>query len=40
MNRSLLEMVRAMMSYATLPMSLWGYALDTTTHTLAKFYSI
>jgi transposase InsO family protein len=30
-NRTLLEMVRAIMSYDTLPMSFWGYALETTT---------
>jgi transposase InsO family protein len=33
-NRTLLEMVRAIMSYATLPMSFWGYALETTTVTI------
>ncbi|GJS73825.1 hypothetical protein Tco_0706666 [Tanacetum coccineum] len=27
-------MVRSMMSQATLPISLWGYALETTTHIL------
>jgi hypothetical protein len=27
-------MLRAMMSYATLPMSFWGYALETATHLL------
>ncbi|KAJ9557164.1 hypothetical protein OSB04_011778 [Centaurea solstitialis] len=33
-NRTLLDMVRSMMSRATLPMSFWGYALETTTHIL------
>ena len=27
-NRTLLEMVRSMMSYSTLPISFWGYALN------------
>ncbi|CAA0810109.1 Unknown protein, partial [Striga hermonthica] len=29
-NRTLMEMVRAMMSYSTLPDSFWGYALEKT----------
>ena len=29
-NRTLLEMVRSMMSYASIPVSFWGYALETT----------
>ena len=29
-NRTLLEMVRSMMSYASLLVSFWGYALKTT----------
>ncbi|GJW68019.1 retrotransposon protein, putative, ty1-copia subclass [Tanacetum coccineum] len=33
-NRTLLDMVRSMMSRATLPISLWGYTLDTTAHIL------
>lgn len=33
---TLLEMVREMMSYATIPISFWGYALET----LAKLGSI
>ena len=33
-NRTLLEMVRPMMSYSTLPISFWGYALGTTMHLL------
>ena len=33
-NRALLEMVRSMMSYLTLPISFWGYALNTTIHLL------
>ena len=28
-NRTLLEMVRSMMSYASLLVSIWGYALET-----------
>ena len=28
-NRTLLDMVRSMMSYSTLPNSFWGYALQT-----------
>ena len=28
-NRTLLDMVRSMMSYSTLPLSFWGYALQT-----------
>ena len=31
-NRTLLEMVRSMMSYSTLPISFWGYALKTIMH--------
>ena len=33
-NRTLLEMVQSMMSYATLPTSFWGYALETATYLL------
>ena len=33
-NWTLLEMVRSMMSYSTLPISFWGYALGTTMHLL------
>ena len=33
-NRILLEMVRSMMSYSTLPISFWGYALNTTVYLL------
>ena len=29
-NRTLLEMVRSMMSFSKLPISLWGYAIETT----------
>ena len=28
-NKTLLDMVRSMMSYSTLPISFWGYALNT-----------
>ena len=34
-NRTLLEMVRSMMSYSTLPISCWGYALKTVMHILS-----
>ena len=33
-NRSLLEMTRPMISYSTLPISIWGYALKTAMHIL------
>ncbi|GJU11291.1 retrotransposon protein, putative, ty1-copia subclass [Tanacetum coccineum] len=33
-NRTLLDMVRSMMSQATLPISFWGYALETAAHIL------
>ena len=33
-NRTLLEIVRSMMSYSTLPISFWGYALNTTIYLL------
>ncbi|GJT32048.1 retrotransposon protein, putative, ty1-copia subclass [Tanacetum coccineum] len=33
-NRTLLDMVRSMMSRATLPISFWGYALETAAHIL------
>ncbi|GJR55631.1 retrotransposon protein, putative, ty1-copia subclass, partial [Tanacetum coccineum] len=33
-NKTLLDMVRSMMSRATLPISFWGYALETATHIL------
>ncbi|GJY49115.1 putative RNA-directed DNA polymerase [Tanacetum coccineum] len=33
-NRTLLDMVRSMMCRATLPISFWGYALETATHIL------
>ncbi|GKD12310.1 putative RNA-directed DNA polymerase [Tanacetum coccineum] len=33
-NRTLLDMVRSMMSQATLPISFWGYALETTAYIL------
>ncbi|CAD6221439.1 unnamed protein product [Miscanthus lutarioriparius] len=35
-NRTLLDMVRSMMSQSDLPLSFWGYALETTTFTLNK----
>ena len=33
-NRTLLELVSSMMSYASLPVSFWGYALETTQYLL------
>ena len=33
-NRTLLDMVRSMMSYSTLPLSFWGYALQTACYIL------
>nr|GFC83828.1 retrotransposon protein, putative, Ty1-copia subclass [Tanacetum cinerariifolium] len=33
-NRTLLDMVRSMMCRATLPISFWGYALETAAHIL------
>ncbi|KAL4303931.1 hypothetical protein GQ457_10G011550 [Hibiscus cannabinus] len=33
-NRTLLDMVRSMMSHTDLPTSFWGYALETTAFTL------
>lgn len=33
-NITLLEIVRAIISYTTLHMSFWGYALETVTHLL------
>ena len=35
-NRTLLDMVRSMMSQATLPISFWGYALETATFLLNR----
>ena len=32
----MLDMVRSMMSFTDLPMSFWGYALETATHTLNR----
>ena len=31
-NRTMLNMVRSMMSYSSLPLSFWGYALQTTVY--------
>ncbi|KAA0061924.1 gag/pol protein [Cucumis melo var. makuwa] len=36
-NRTLLDMVRSMMSFAQLPDSFWGYALETTVYILITF---
>jgi hypothetical protein len=35
-NRTLLDMVRSMMSHAALPISFWGYALETAAHVLNR----
>lgn len=35
-NRTLLDMVRSMMSQAALPISFWGYALETAAYTLNR----
>ena len=35
-NRTLLDIVRSMMSLTDLPLSFWGYALETTTFTLNR----
>ena len=35
-NRTLLDMIRSMMSRASLPISFWGYALETATHILNR----
>ena len=35
-NRTLLDIVRSMMSLTDLPLSFWGYALETAAFTLNK----
>ena len=35
-NRTLLDMVQSMMSLIGLPLSFWGYALETATFTLKR----
>lgn len=35
-NRTLMDMVRSMMSYTDLPISFWGYALETAIHLLNR----
>ena len=35
-NRTLLDMVRSMMSLTDLPLSFWGYALETAAFTLKR----
>ena len=37
-NRTLLDMVRSMMSLVGLPLSFWGYALETAAFTLKGHY--
>ncbi|KAK9025215.1 hypothetical protein V6N11_065111 [Hibiscus sabdariffa] len=39
-NRTLLDMVRSMMSHTDLPTSFWGYAVETTAFTLNRVPSI
>ena len=36
-NKTLIEMVKPMMSYSNLPDSFWGYALETATYILNWF---
>ena len=38
-NRTLLDMVRSMMSLSTLPLSFWGYALETAAYILSMVSS-
>ena len=38
-NRTLLDMVRSMMSQTDLPISFWGYALETASFILNRFPS-
>ena len=38
-NRTLLDMVRSMMSKANLPKSFWGYALETAVYILNRVSS-
>ena len=38
-NKTLLDMVRSMLSYSSLPISFWGYALETATYLLNVFPS-
>ncbi|KAL4038589.1 hypothetical protein IC575_002211 [Cucumis melo] len=38
-NKTLLDMVRSMMSYAQLPSSFWGYAVETAFHILNNVHS-
>ena len=38
-NRTLLDMVRSLMSLTDLPLSFWGYALETATFTLNRALS-
>ena len=37
-NRTLLDMVRSMMSLTDLPLSFWGYALETAAFTLNRHH--
>ena len=39
-NRTLLDMVRSMMSLTDLPLSFWGYALETSAFTLNRAPSL
>ena len=38
-KRTLFDMVRSMMSFTDLPLSFWGYALETATYTLNRALS-
>lgn len=38
-NRTLLDMVRTMMSFTSLPLSFWGYALEISAHVLNRMPS-
>ena len=38
-NRTLLDIVQSMMSLTDLPLSVWGYALETTAFTLNRALS-
>ena len=35
-NQTLLDMIQSMMSHTTLPISFWGYALETAIHILNR----
>ena len=37
-NRTLMEMVRSMMSYSLLPLFFWGYVLETAAYIMNNFH--